>query len=136
MNAIVKKLILAIMNNRFEPVETVLALSVMLHGFWLLLPQLGNGIVLEAIAFSRTKELVGGAVMVLFGMISLFAIGQGNNRFLATVDFAEFLGWFYLATLAFAAAGFASLLWVPYITLAALSAFVYLGVSVGGQNGT
>lgn len=124
------------MNNRFEPIETVLAASAVIHGLWLMFPGWSYGGVDSAIGAPRSCEIAASLLFITVGTLSFVALGAKAERMLRAVDFLEFLGWTFFAVLTASAIGLSNILWVPYATLSLLAAFVYLGLSIGGLRGT
>ncbi len=133
--SLVRRILMALMQNRFEPIETVLSASAIVHGFWLLFPEWSTRAVETAIGAPRLYELGVGVAFIMIGVLSFVALAGRMPRLLRFVDFLEFLGWTFFAALAIAAAGLTNILWIPYATLSLLAAFVYLGMSVGGMRG-
>lgn len=133
--SLVRRMLLALMQNRFEPIETVLSASAIVHGLWLLFPEWSTQAVESALGASRLQEVIVAVLFIVVGSLSFVALAWRLPRLLLTVDFLEFVGWTFFAALAISAAGLTNILWIPYATLSLLAAFVYLGLSIGGMRG-
>lgn len=126
------RIVLAIVRSRFEPVETILAISAMLHGLWLLFPYwgLGGSEVGETISgTARIFELSLGSMMFILGLLHIIALARGLQRLRYNVAFLKFMAWFFFTVISVVAAGFSSIIWITFFTLSLISASVYLNVS-------
>lgn len=126
------KIIMAIVRSRFEPVETILAISAMLHGLWLLFPYWGfsSASAGETISgASRMFEVGLGIVIFILGLLHIIALGWNLPRLRYNVAFVKFMAWFFFTILAVAAAGYSSIIWITFLTLSLISGSVYLNIS-------
>lgn len=127
-----RRLTRSILFGRFEPVETILSISAIIHGLWLLFPRwqllnVGGSVT----SVPRVSEVLIATLMVVAGfahLSSLFWRWHGVHRH--TV-FVSFLLWGFISYLALLSAGLSSVLPVAYITITLVSAIIYLNVSIG-----
>lgn len=125
------RIIRAIVRSRFEPVETILAISAVLHGLWLLFPYWGFAAAgSDTISGSpRTFEITIGIVLGMLGVLHFTALTWGLQKLRYNVAFMKFMAWFFFVWLAFIAAGPDSIIWISYLTISGISASVYLNIS-------
>lgn len=130
------RIIHAFFLSKFEPMETVLALSSILHGLWLMFPEwrftleagtpIGEG--------SRYGEMGLGFLMFLFGAIHIFTIIIDSRKRRKGVLLTEFMLWFFITWLAITATSATSIIWIAYLTIALFAGLIYLNVSFGGRG--
>lgn len=76
-----------------------------------------------------------GTGMVGAGLVSVVGLITQFKPIMRHADFAEFVSWVFLTALAYYATSPDNIIWVGYATLALVSAFIYLNVSVGANYG-
>lgn len=132
-----KRVLLSLLRSRVEPIQIILALSIIAHGLWVLFPQWVFHISMESIStFPRVLEMGLGGGMIIAGGVSVTSLLTQSKTLMRQADFAEFVSWVFLTVLAYLATSPESIIWVGYATLALVSAFIYLNVSVGADYGT
>lgn len=129
------RLLKALLFGRFEPIETVLALSAVVHGLWMLFPYWSTSTFADSITgASRPTEIVIGICMALLGMAHLASMAFVWSRLRRHIAFVKFLFWGFLTWLAAIALGLAGVLWIPYLSIMLISGFIYLNISIGVEN--
>lgn len=126
------KILKSLLFSRFEPIETVLSISAAVHGGIILFYSAFFGISLLNIN-NAVEVFAGGALVISSASVirSLCKEYAEVRRFSA---FGQFLSWLLLAALVSISESAISFLHIGYATLAIVSAFVYLNLSVGDQN--
>ena len=126
----------AILFGRFEPIETIIAISAIIHGVWLLFPYWSvSGFLGQAVASgSRPQEAFIGGMITLFGLFHLAIMATNYGKLRQATTLTSFVFWAFLSWLSFLGTGLSNILWVPYITIMLASGVIYLNVSMGMAN--
>jgi hypothetical protein len=137
-NNLTNRLLRLLLKSRFEPVQSILAAAAFVHGLWLYLPEWSRwpNASLGWTGAPRLME-VGLAALLMVSSVAVgysLAFKQRNLR--KHAEFVMFLCWSLVAMLAVFATSFSGIVWVAYVSIAFISAFTYLSVSVGDFIGT
>jgi len=124
----------AILFGRWEPVIAVLSVSACIHGLWLLFPGWQTTQV-SITGASREYERGLAYALIVVALTRVISLMMEWRSLVRHSTMAMFLLWGFLAWLAVIAFGFANILWIPYMTIMIVSAFSYLNISLGVDNG-
>jgi len=126
------KIVKSLLFSRFEPIETVLSISAALHGGIIVFYSIFFN--LSLLNINNAVEVFAGGALIISSASVLRSLCKEYFEVRRFSAFGQFLSWLTLAALVSISEKAASFLHIGYVTLAIISAFVYLNLSVGDQN--
>jgi len=131
------RIIVPILTRKFEPVEAILGLSAIAHGAWLMTAGWQFlRLIEEPTIAPQSVEVTFGAYLAVLGLTTLASLSRFiPNSVRSWSNLLLFIGWLFAAAVAFVTTTATGIAWVAYLTIALVSALIYLNVSVGAEDG-
>lgn len=126
------KLFRSLLFGRFEPVETTLSASSLVHGGIILSSHLFYGY--SILGVSDSLEIFAGSSLAIAGVSVVRSICKDYIQVRRFSMFAQFLAWTLLTVLVLVSPGIPILVHLGYATLSLIAAFLYLNLSLGDHN--
>ena len=117
--------------------ETILAISAILHGLWLTFPNWALTLsTTDPIAEggSRIVELAIGILLLAAGVAHLTSIILDSKKYRKLITLWKFMMWIFVTMIAYSASDASSIIWIAYMTIAAVAGAVYLNISLGADR--
>ena len=125
------KFITALLFGRFEPIETTISASALVHGAILL----GHNLIFgPLLGVSGSLEVFVGSALCISGISIIRSICKEYRQVRRLSAFGQFLSWTLLTVIISYSPLVHYLLHFGYATLSLISAFVYLNLSLGDRN--
>lgn len=126
------KLFRSLLFGRFEPVETTLSASSLVHGGIILSSHLFYGY--SILGVNDSLEIFAGSSLAIAGVSVVRSICKDYIQVRRFSMFAQFLAWTLLTVLVLVSPGIPILVHLGYATLSLIAAFLYLNLSLGDHN--
>jgi hypothetical protein len=126
------KLFKSLLFGRFEPIETTLSASSLVHGLIILCSHLFYGY--SILGVNDSLEIFAGSSLAIAGVSVVRSICKDYIQVRRFSMFGQFLAWTVLTILVLVSPGIPALVHFGYATISLIAAFLYLNLSLGDHN--
>ena len=132
VKSLTDKFLRSLLFGRFEPIETTLSASSLVHGVIILSSHLFYN--KSLLGVNDSLEIFAGSSLVLAGVSVVRSICKDYTQVRRFSMFGQFLSWTLLTILVLVSPGLSVLVHFGYATLSLIAAFLYLNLSLGVRD--